>query len=270
MASRLGVPLAAQSRQPGRARIVRISRQDAVAVGDEHALAPGVVGDALDVDGVVQRQLLQVAAAVVLRAQLAAFPFHVLRKLQPRGAVERVVARRDPIREGLEELTLALGERLSRPRLPVDLERCDAPIASRGLLEHGQDRRVGDDPARFVQHIALEVHARHGRQAGLVVVAGELSQQVAIAHRHALGSGLSRRPRVAILQPLAQRDAAAGIISRPHAAGPLQTIVGLEDQRSLAVAPLDFGVHRVQHDAADARIEALDPPRTIGQIVADS
>src|SRR5262249_25087834 len=67
-----GVALTAHSAQPERVRIVAVAGHDAVGVGDERALALGVVGDPLDVEGVVEPHLFQPASAVVPRAQLAA------------------------------------------------------------------------------------------------------------------------------------------------------------------------------------------------------
>ncbi len=49
--------------------------------------------------------------------------------------------------------------------------------------------------------------------------------------------------------------------------GPLQAVVGLEDERALAVAPLDFVAQHVQHHAAQAGIDAVDAPGTVGEIV---
>ena len=69
---RFGVALAAQALQTERLRVVGVAGHDAVAVGDERALALGVVGDALDIERVVQPHLLQPAGAVVFRPQLAA------------------------------------------------------------------------------------------------------------------------------------------------------------------------------------------------------
>ena len=51
---RFGVALAAQALQAERVRIVGVAGHHAVAVGDERALALGVVGDALDIERVVQ------------------------------------------------------------------------------------------------------------------------------------------------------------------------------------------------------------------------
>ena len=61
-------------------RVVGVAGHHAVAVGDEGALALGVVGDALDVEGVVEPHLFQPAGAVVARAQLAAAALDVGRE----------------------------------------------------------------------------------------------------------------------------------------------------------------------------------------------
>ena len=86
-----------------------------------------------------------------------------------------------------------------------------------------------------------------------------------IAARSAAGwAGVAR---VAVLHPLAQRERAAGIVPRPEADRPLQAVVGLEDERPFAVAPLDLVAQRVQHDAADPGIDALDAPGAVGEVV---
>ena len=46
----LAVTLGPQVQQAEGVRIVRVAGHDAVAIGDQHALALGVVGDALDED----------------------------------------------------------------------------------------------------------------------------------------------------------------------------------------------------------------------------
>ena len=94
---RFGVALAAQALQAKGVRVVGIAGHHAVAVGDERALALGVVGDALDIEGVVQEDLFQPAGAVVDRAQLAALAFHVLRELQALDAVQGIDARGGPV-----------------------------------------------------------------------------------------------------------------------------------------------------------------------------
>ena len=140
------------------------------------------------------------------------------------------------------------------------------PLAG-ASLEDGEDRRIGDDAAGFVEHIALEVHRRHRGEPGFVVVAMELAQQVSGLHRRALRRGLVGDSRVAILHPLPQGDRTAGIIARPEADRSLQAIVGLEDERPFAVAPLDFVAQHVQHDAAQTGIDAVDAPGTVGEVV---
>ena len=81
------------------------------------------------------------------------------------------------------------------------------------------------------------------------------------------GCGLVRSSRVAILHPLPQGDRTAGIIACPEADRSLQAIVGLEDERPFAVAPLDFVAQRVQHHAAQTGIDAVDAPGTVGEVV---
>src|SRR5262249_61163975 len=78
---RFGVALAAQALQTKRMWIVGVAGHDAVAVGDERALAFGVVGDALDIKSVVQEDFFQPTRIVVGGAQFTPLPFHVLRQL---------------------------------------------------------------------------------------------------------------------------------------------------------------------------------------------
>ena len=137
----------------------------------------------------------------------------------------------------------------------------------RRLVEDREDRRIGDDAAGFVEHIALEVHRRHRGEPGFVVVAMELPQQVSGSHRRALRRGLVWNSGVAIFHPLPQGDRTAGIIACPEADRSLQAIVGLEDERPFAVAPLGFVAQHVQHHAAQTGIDAVDAPGTVGEVV---
>ena len=137
----------------------------------------------------------------------------------------------------------------------------------RCLVEDREDRRVGDDPAGFVEHVALEVHHRHRGEPGFVVMANELAQQISVLHRLALRHGLVRDSTIAIFHALPQCDRTAGIIPRPEADRPLQAIVGLEDERSFAVAPLGLVAQHVQHHAAQARIDAVVAPGTVGEVI---
>ena len=47
----------------------------------------------------------------------------------------------------------------------------------------------------------------------------------------------------------------------------MEAVVGLEDERTLAVAPLDLVAQHVQHHAAQTGIDAVDPPAAVGEIV---
>jgi hypothetical protein len=95
----------------------------------------------------------------------------------------------------------------------------------------------------------------------------ELAQQVSGSHRRALRYGLVWVSGVAIFHPLPQGDRAAGIVPRPQATRSLQAIVGLEDQRPFAVPPFCFIAQHVQHDSAQAGIDAVDAPGTVGEVI---
>ena len=62
-------------------------------------------------------------------------------------------------------------------------------------------------------------------------------------------------------------DRTAGIIPCPEADRSVQAIVGLEDERPFAVASLDLIAEHVQHHSAQTGIDAVDPPRTVGEVI---
>ena len=178
-------------------RIVGIAGHHAVAVGDQRALALGVVGDALDIERVVEEDLLEPAGIVVDRAQLPPLAFHVLRELHALDAVQGIVARggligrRSPVARlrGRRGSAAAAGSQSTWKGVTL-------PAIGRRLVEDGEDRRIGDDAAGFVEHIALEVDRRHRGEPGFVVMTMELAQKIArsrIASRS--GCGWSGRPR---------------------------------------------------------------------------
>src|SRR5712671_5210926 len=100
-----------QAREPERALVVCVARHDAIAIGDEHALALGVVGDALDEEllrdtaargNPFEGYAVQRPGAVVMRPEPAACVLDVFRVSDQLRAVERVVARAIRIVRGLE------------------------------------------------------------------------------------------------------------------------------------------------------------------------
>jgi hypothetical protein len=78
------------------------------------------------------------------------------------------------------------------------LEGRDLPSVGRRLVEDREDRRIGDDAAGFVEHIALEVHRRHRGEPGFVVVANELAQQVLVRIPSRSATAWAEVPRIAI------------------------------------------------------------------------
>src|SRR5262249_34080416 len=115
---RFRVALAAQALKTKRVRIVGIAGHHAIAVGNERALALGVIGDALDIEGVVQPHLLKPTGAVVFRPQLAAFTLDVLWELHSFDTVQGIDARGGPVGRSLQQLVFAVGKGFLRPRLP--------------------------------------------------------------------------------------------------------------------------------------------------------
>ena len=96
-------------------------------------------------------------------------------------------------------------------------------------------------------------------------------EQVSGPHRRALRRGLVGVSRVAILHPLPQRDRTAGVVARPEADRSVQAIVGLEDERALAVAPLDLVAQRVRAPCRRRPASMLSMrQRTVGEVVACS
>src|SRR5262249_49955891 len=122
-----GKGLAAQPGEPERLRIVGVAGYHAVAVGDQGALAFGVVGDPLNVEGVAEADLLQRAGPVVRRAELAALAFHVEREGVPGDPVQCVERGAGGVPGSVEQLRVALGLGLPGYRGPVDGEWDDVP-----------------------------------------------------------------------------------------------------------------------------------------------
>ena len=47
----------------------------------------------------------------------------------------------------------------------------------------------------------------------------------------------------------------------------MEAIVGLEDERTFTVTPFDLISHDVQHHSAQPRIDALDAPGSVGEVI---
>ena len=150
-----------------------------------------------------------------------------------------------------------------RPELPVDAEGGDLPVAPAPRTPRRIARR--DDLPRLLQDIALEVVGRHREQPGLVVVLVELAEQVLLPRR-------ARRWQVglpAVAVDRAARAASALVRRRraPTAGSGGSAVVGVQDQRALAVAPFDHVARGVQDRAPQAGIDAVDAQGAVGEIV---
>ena len=148
-------------------------------------------------------------------------------------------------------------------RLPIHAVGLHFPVR-RGRAEYGEERRIADDAARFLQNIAFEVATLQPQQSSLVIVSIWLAQQV---HGSRLRTGQSRIWAVGIDETFAQGKRLPRPILRPHPDRTVEDVIGMEQKRALAVPMLDQIPCRIENAAASPRVNVFSAQRVLGQIV---
>ena len=221
----------AQSAQMEGLFVVCVAGHDAVAIGDKHPLAFGVVGDLLHVFVIAKPDGLKRSGAIVARDQLLALAVHILRIGNLRWAVEAIVAAAGLV-GGVFQGIYCIGSR------PVCL-----PAVGQNL--------ICDSTAALLQQVALEVVFGHGQQAGFVVMGNGLAEGVVLP-RQGMGA------LIAVMDTLAQGEVAGTVVARPEFFGPVQFIVGAQGQAALAVAVIDQIARGVEDRGTPAGVNAVD------------
>ena len=154
-----------------------------------------------------QRHPFQRPGAVVVRPELAASVFDILRVGHEFHPVERVVANGGSVSPGIEGTAAGLVQ---------STRKASTFHPGGGRTEHAKDRRVAHDSPRFFQQVALEIVGLEDEKTGFIEMSREPAQAVRRPVGCPVGSRLVGAPGIAVFQPFTQGQRSDLSPSRAH------------------------------------------------------